>query len=154
MKKSTLALTLWIVLSLSVGWIGSNFPPGDWYASLAKPAWNPPGYVFGPVWTALYLLMGVAAWMVWRKEGFSGAPVALGLFLFQLALNALWSYLFFGLQRPGCALVEVIILWLAILATTLRFWRISSAAGVLMLPYLLWVGFATVLNLQLWRLNS
>jgi tryptophan-rich sensory protein len=128
--------------------------PGQWYASLAKPSWNPPGYIFGPVWTVLYILMGISAWMVWRKAGFSGAPVALGLFLAQLVLNSLWSYLFFGMQQPGLAFIELAVLWLAILATTVRFWRVSTPAGALLLPYLLWVGFAGALNLQLWRLNS
>lgn len=97
--------------------------------------------------------MGLAAWLVWRREGFVGAGVALGLFLFQLLLNELWSYLFFGLHRPDFAFIEIIALWLAILTTTLAFWRVSTPAGVMMLPYLAWVGFAGLLNLQLWRLN-
>jgi tryptophan-rich sensory protein len=110
--------------------------------------------VFAPVWSALYLLMGVAAWLVWRRGGFAGAPVALGLFVFQLALNALWSYLFFGAHQPGFAFAEIVLLWLVILATMIGFWRITAAAGALMLPYLCWVSFAAALNFAIWRLNS
>ncbi len=128
--------------------------PGEWYASLAKPSWNPPSSVFGPVWTILYLLMGVAAWMVWREAGFSGARRALTLFIVQLVLNALWSYLFFGLQQPMVAFIEIIVLWCAILATILAFWPVSRTAGALLIPYLCWVSFASALNYQLWRLNG
>jgi tryptophan-rich sensory protein len=149
-----IGLVLWIALSLSAGLIGSRFMPGEWYAGLAKPSWNPPNVVFGPVWTVLYLAMGVAAWLVWKRAGFQGAPWALGLFGVQLALNALWSFLFFGLQAPFVAFVEIVVLWLAILATTVAFWRVSTAAGVLLLPYLAWVAFAAALNLTLWRLNT
>jgi benzodiazapine receptor len=154
MRNSALGLVLWLAASLAAGWIGSRFMPGEWYASLTKPAWTPPNAVFGPVWTALYVLMGVAAWLVWRKAGFSGAPVALGLFVAQLALNALWSYLFFGLHRPGAAFAEIVVLWLAILGTVIGFWRVRPAAGALLIPYLAWVTFASGLNVQLWRLNS
>ena len=154
MKSSAAWLIGWIAVSLAAGLIGSQFLPGAWYASLEKPDWNPPNSVFGPVWTILYVLMGIAAWLVWRKVGFAGAPVALGLYFVQLVLNALWSYLFFGAHQPGLALVEIVVLWLVILATTMGFWRVSAAAGALLLPYLGWVGFATALNYQLWRLNS
>ena len=154
MARTVAGLLGWIAVSLAAGVVGARFGPGEWYASLAKPGWNPPAAVFGPVWTVLYLSMGIAAWMVWRKAGFAGAPVALGLFLFQLVLNALWSYLFFGAHRADLALLEIAVLWLAILATTIAFWRISAPAGALLLPYLGWVGFAAALNWQLWRLNS
>jgi len=154
MKNSAVGLVLWIVFSMMAGLIGSRFMPGEWYASLVKPSWNPPNSVFGPVWSTLYVLMGVAAWLVWRKVGFAGAPVALRLFIVQLALNALWSYLFFGIHQPGLAFIEIVLLWLVILATAIGFWRVSMAAGALLLPYLCWVGFAGMLNLQLWRLNS
>jgi tryptophan-rich sensory protein len=152
-KNSAVGLILWLVVSMAAGWIGSRFVPGEWYAALAKPNWNPPSSVFGPVWSILYVLMGVAAWLVWRRAGFSGAPVALGLFLVQLVLNGMWSYLFFGIRQPGFAFVDIVVLWLVILATTIAFWRVSLPAGLLLLPYLCWVGFATALNLQLWRLN-
>jgi translocator protein len=152
--RRAVGLILWMVVSLAVGWFGSRFIPGEWYAGLVKPSWNPPSAVFAPVWSTLYILMGVAAWLVWRKVGFAGAPVALGLFVLQLVLNALWSYLFFGIHQPAVALVDIVGLWLAILATTIGFWRVSVPAGVLLLPYLCWVGFASALNLQLWRLNQ
>lgn len=154
MKHPAAGLIVWILVSMAAGWVGSRFMPGEWYATLVKPSWNPPSSVFAPVWSVLYVLMGVAAWLVWRKEGLSGAPAALGLFLFQLVLNALWSYLFFGAHRPDLAFIDIVALWLVILATTIGFWRVSVPAGVLLLPYLCWVGFASALNLQLWRLNS
>jgi tryptophan-rich sensory protein len=109
--------------------------------------------VFAPVWTILYVLMGVAAWLVWRKKGFAGARGALGLFIVQLALNSFWSFLFFGAHRPGLAFFELIVLWLVILVTAIKFRRVSVPAGILLLPYLCWVAFAGALNLQLWRLN-
>lgn len=148
-----LGLGGWLALSFAAGWIGSRFRPGAWYAALSKPAWNPPDAIFAPVWTLLYALMAVAAWIVWRRAGFSGAGLALGLFVVQLALNALWSYLFFGLHRIDLALLEILVLLLAILIVTLLFWRHDRRAGALLLPYLAWVGFAACLNLALWRLN-
>jgi tryptophan-rich sensory protein len=128
--------------------------PGAWYASLAKPAWNPPDAIFAPMWTALYVLMAVAAWLVWRRAGFAGAGTALALFVIQLVLNALWSYLFFGLNRLDIAFLEIVILWLAILLVLVLFWREDWRAGALMIPYLVWVGFASCLNFALWRLNA
>jgi len=124
-----------------------------WYASLAKPTWNPPNWIFGPVWTVLYTCMAVAAWMVWRRAGLAGAKLAMGLFAVQLVFNAAWSWLFFGLHWPGVALVELLFLLLAIAMTTVAFWRRSPTAGVLMLPYLGWVAFASVLNFQVWHMN-
>ena len=153
MKNSMLGLVFWVALSLAAGWFGSRFPPGDWYAGLTKPPWNPPNSVFAPVWSTLFVLMGVAAWLVWRRRWTPPARLGLGLFLVQLVLNGLWSYLFFGLHRPGAALVDIAALWLVILATLIAFWRVSRPAGALLLPYLAWVGFAGALNLQLWRLN-
>lgn len=153
-KNPAIALILWIAVSMAAGLVGSRFLPGEWYAALAKPSWNPPSSVFAPVWSTLYVLMGIAAWQVWRKAGFSGAAGILGLFLAHLALNALWSYLFFGLQRPGLAFAEILVLWTAILILLVGFWRVSALAGLLLLPYLGWVAFAGVLNFQLWRLNS
>jgi tryptophan-rich sensory protein len=153
MKNPILGLILWLAASMAAGLVGSRFLPGEWYAALQKPSWTPPNAVFGPVWSLLYVLMGVAAWLVWRKEGFTGAPVVLGLFILQLILNALWSFLFFGAQQPGLAFLEIVVLWLVILATTVGFWRVAVPAGLLLLPYLCWVTFAAALNLQLWRLN-
>ena len=153
MSKSLLGLVGWLAISFAAAVIGSRFMPGEWYAALAKPAWNPPNCLFGPVWTVLYILMGVAAWLVWRRAGFGGASAALSLFIVQLVLNALWSYLFFGQQRLDFALWDIIALLATILVVTLLFWRLDRVAGALMLPYLAWVGFASILNFVLWRLN-
>jgi len=148
--KTWAMLAVWILVSLSAGFAGSQFSPGEWYQNLEKPSFNPPGWVFGPVWTILYIAMGIAAWLVWKERGFS--PV-LYIFLGQLVLNALWSYLFFGANRPDLAFFEILLLWVLILLTMLLFWKVRTAAGILLLPYLLWVTFASVLNFALWRLN-
>lgn len=126
----------------------------DWYPTLAKPFFNPPAWVFGPVWTALYLMMGVAAFLVWQK-GTDRDLVLTGLTLFavQLALNGLWSVIFFGMRLPGYAFAEIILLWVAIVATLVWFWRSAPAAGFLMAPYLAWVTFAAILNGSIWVLN-
>lgn len=126
---------------------------GSWYQTLQKPSWNPPGWVFGPVWTALYAMMAVAAWLVWRKAGFAGAPAALGMFFVQLALNLAWSFLFFGQQNPLAGLVDIALLWVAILVTIILFWPVSRAAAYLMIPYLLWVTYASTINFAIWRMN-
>ncbi len=151
--KSTLGLIGWLVVTFVAAWIGSRFMPGAWYASLTKPSWNPPNTIFAPVWSVLYVLMGVAAWLVWRKAGFSGAGAALVLFGVQLVLNALWSYLFFGLHRLDFAFFDIVALWVMILVVVVLFWREDRLAGGLMLPYLFWVGFASYLNFTLWQLN-
>jgi benzodiazapine receptor len=145
-----------LLVSFGAAGIGGLFTSsglGDWYDSLRKPPWTPPDAVFGPVWTVLYAAMGVAAWLVWRRAGWRGARVALGLFGVQLVLNAAWSGLFFGLRRPDLAAIEIVVLWVAILATILAFARVSRTAAGLMVPYLLWVTFASALNLAIWRLN-
>jgi benzodiazapine receptor len=152
--RSIIGLSGWLAASFAAGWIGSRYMPGEWYASLAKPSWNPPNAVFGPVWSALYVLMGVSAWLVWRRAGFSGAGAGLVLFFVQLILNALWSYLFFGLHRPAFAFVDIVVLWAVILAVVVLFWQVQRVSAALLLPYLAWVGFASYLNFVLWRLNS
>ena len=126
----------------------------EWYPSLSKPPFNPPSWVFGPVWTLLYVMMGVAFYLVWQK-GWDNevVRVALVLFLVQLTLNGLWSILFFGMQSPGLAFAEILVLWLAIAATIVWFWRVSPVAGILLLPYEAWVTFAALLNGSLWILN-
>jgi tryptophan-rich sensory protein len=144
----------WLVLVFVAAAVGRSFPPGAWYAGLAKPAWTPPNWLFAPVWTLLYLLMGLAAWLVWERRGTSGGRWALGLFLVQLGLNALWSWVFFGLHRPGLAFVEIVLLWLALAATIGAFRRVRPLAAGLLVPYLLWVTFAAALNFALWRLNG
>ncbi|MBX3460047.1 MAG: tryptophan-rich sensory protein [Planctomycetes bacterium] len=148
--KSVLGLAGWVLLSFGASASGAFFSPGEWYAALDKPSFNPPGWVFGPVWTALYLMMGVSAWLVWRR---GNAWRALALWLVQLALNAAWTPFFFGLHWMGVALCIIIAMWLAILATILAFRRHARAAALLLVPYLLWVSFATVLNAALWHLN-
>ena len=137
-----------------LGAIATSSSVDHWYRTLAKPDWTPPAWLFGPVWSTLYLMMAIAAWMVWRRRRDGSSPAALIWFGMQLALNSLWSILFFGLQQPGWALVEITILWLAIMATTLAFHRISPAAAWLLVPYLAWSSFAACLNFAIWRLNT
>jgi translocator protein len=147
------SLAAWGLLCFAAAAVGSLTMPDPWFAQLQKPAWNPPGWVFGPVWSLLYALMAVAAWMVWRQPLSLARRRALGLFLFQLALNAAWSPLFFGLHAPGLAFADVAVLWAAVLATTIAFSRIHRSAGSLLLPYVAWVSFAAALNFSIWRLN-
>jgi tryptophan-rich sensory protein len=145
-------------VSLAAGVIGSLAVTGQgfssWYAAIQKPGFTPPGWVFGPVWTILYLLMGVAAFLVWQR-GLGSRPVrtALVWFLVQLALNAAWTPVFFGLHRIGLALLVIVLLWAVIVVTMYYFFRVSRPAGLLLVPYLLWVSFATVLNASIWHLN-
>jgi benzodiazapine receptor len=148
--RSSLVLIGFIVVTFIAPLFGSISPPGDWYASLNKPLWNPPSWLFGPVWTLLYLMMATAAWLVWKRCGWGKA---LGFYGIQLVLNAAWTPIFFGAQQPGWALVDIIALWVAIGVTTVAFFRVSKAAGGLMVPYLGWVSFAMVLNYALWRGN-
>jgi tryptophan-rich sensory protein len=125
----------------------------DFYGVLAKPAWAPSPLLFGPVWTVLYILMAVAAWMVWLRGGPTAAKVPLALYVSQLALNALWTWLFFRWRLGGWALLEIIVLWLVLLLTVVRFWRVRAAAGALLLPYWAWVTFATALTAATWQRN-
>jgi tryptophan-rich sensory protein len=120
---------------------------------MQKPAWNPPNWIFGPVWTALYTMMAVAAWFVWKRGGFAARHIALSLFLLQLLINALWTPLFFGLRNPALAFVDIVLLWLALLATVVAFWKVRPLAGALLVPYLAWVTFASALNFAICRLN-
>jgi tryptophan-rich sensory protein len=150
----------WLVL---LGFIGAAFVAGaigswatfenvrSWFPTLAKPAWNPPGWLFAPVWTTLYVLMGVSAWRAWRT-GPAARPLVMGYFV-QLVLNALWSILFFGLKAPGAALLDIAALWLLLAWLQAGLWRADRTAGALWVPYLLWVSFATALNLAIVRLN-
>jgi tryptophan-rich sensory protein len=124
-----------------------------WYPALAKPWFTPPGWVFGPAWFLLYLLMGIALYLVWQKEG-SLATQAATVFFVQLFLNGLWSLVFFGLRSPFWAFIEIIVLWMAILSTMILFWRLVPTASSLLVPYLLWVSFAAVLTFSVWRLND
>ena len=151
--RTVLGLAGWVVLCFSVSAVGIYFTPGTWYAGLNKPTWNPPGWIFGPVWTALYLMMGVSAWLVWQRGGFAAQRRPLVIFLVQLSLNACWSPLFFGLHSPGLAFGEIIVLWVAIASTIVAFRGVSRPAAWLLAPYLAWVSFASVLNFTIWRLN-
>jgi len=151
--RQALGLGGWALLCFAAASSGGLFMPGEWYAALKKPSWNPPGWVFGPVWTALYGMMAVAAWLVWKRGGFAAQRRPLGLFLVQLALNAAWTPLFFGLHRPDLAFAEIVLLWLAIAASIVAFRRVSGATTPLLVPYLAWVSFAAVLTFALWRLN-
>jgi translocator protein len=158
-KRDLLGLMGFIVLCFAAAglggyWTAPSVSPGGWYYQIAKPSWTPPSWLFGPVWTALYLAMAVAGWLVWRRGGWAAHRGALALFLVQLALNAVWSGLFFGLHSPGLAMVEILLLWTAILLTARAFFRVSRLAGWLLVPYLLWVSFASVLTFAVWRLNS
>lgn len=145
----------WLVVVFIFAGIGAlaSVEAGTFYSQLERPTWAPPAGVFGPVWTALYALMGIAAWQVWRIAGFTSVRTALLLFLVQLVINALWSWLFFGWHLGGWAFADVIVLWLLIVATLVAFWQNSRMAGLLLVPYLLWVSFAAVLNYTVWQLN-
>jgi tryptophan-rich sensory protein len=143
-----------MLLTFCAPLFGTMAGPGEWYESLNKPSWNPPGWLFGPVWTVLYLLMAVAAWRVWRRGGWAEQGPALRWYLLQLLLNAAWTPVFFGLKNPGLGLVVILLLWLAIFLTQRQFAKVDRIAAVLLVPYGFWVSFATVLNATLWRLNS
>ena len=143
----------WLIACFAAATLGVFFVPGEWYAALKKPSWNPPSWLFGPVWTALYAMMAVAAWLVSKRGGFAAQRHPPTLFLVQLALNAAWTPLFFGLHWPGVAFAEIVLLWISIAATFAAFLSVSRAAAWLLIPYLAWVGFAAVLNFTLWRLN-
>lgn len=151
-----LSVIVSILIAQAAGAIGSFFTASSvrtWYETITKPAWNPPSWVFGPVWITLYTLMGIAAWLVWTARDVPGAKFALGVYGVHLICNALWSILFFGLKNPGLALIEIVILLALILYTTVLFWKINPVAGALMVPYILWVSFATYLNYAIWQLN-
>jgi translocator protein len=148
-----LVVSLLVVFGIAaLGGFLTNLSVATWYPSLEKPSWTPSGATIGAVWTILYTFMGIAAWIVWRS-GSGGRQLPLALYALQLLLNAGWSALFFGLRSPGLALLEIGILWLAILATSVKFWKVSKPAGALMTPYLLWVTFAGVLNALIWKMN-
>ena len=154
--RKLVPLALSLAACLGVAGLGGAFTStsvGDWYPTLSKPSWNPPSWVFGPVWTVLYSLMAVAAWRIWLR-GPRAHWGALALFGAQLLLNLGWSWVFFGCRAPGWAVLEISALWLAIVATLVSFWRVDRLAGLLLTPYLAWVSFAAALNLAIWRLNA
>ena len=151
--KQWLVLAGLVAVCLAVGGLGgwvTSPAVAEWYPTLVKPTWSPPSWLFGPVWTALYIMMAIAAWLVWKA---GNAKAALGLFALQLAFNCAWSFLFFGARSPALALVDIALMWLAILATIFAFQSKSTTAALLMAPYLVWVSFAAALNAAIWALN-
>lgn len=136
------------------GVLAASSALGHWYQSLAKPTWNPPQAVFGPVWTALYLIMAIAAWLVWRRGSETEVIPAMTAYFGQLVLNVLWPLIFFGLRAPGWAVIDILFLWIAILVSMLQFGRVSRLAAWLLVPYLAWVTFASALNITIWRINA
>jgi len=155
--NNSLKLIIALIIPQIIGIIGALFTMpsiNGWYSSLAKPALNPPNWIFGPVWTLLFILMGVAAYLVWR-QGFDRkeVKVALGIFIFQLFLNLFWSIIFFGIHNPAVAFTEIISLWSAILALILAFYQVSRTSAYLLIPYILWVSFAAYLNYAIWQLS-
>lgn len=157
-KRSLLTLVFFLLLCLAAGGIG-GFATAEnvdtWYRTIEKPSWNPPGWLFGPVWTTLYVMMGISGWLVWKNQKSSAAAKrnALALFGVQLILNGLWSFVFFEWHLLAWALIEILILWVAIVATLVAFFRIRKAAGWLLVPYLAWVSFASFLTYTIWMLN-
>lgn len=146
-----LALFGFLALVAAAALTGAQFQPGAWYAELAKPSWTPPGWLFGPVWTVLYVAIAVAGWLVWRSDKRLTVPLA--FWIAQLVLNAAWSWLFFGLHRPGAALVDIVAMVVLLAAFVATAWPVSRTASLLFVPYLAWVAFATALNAAVWRLN-
>ena len=155
LEKQALGLAGWLVATFAAGGVGAfaSSRAAAFYGQLSQPSWAPPASWFAPVWSALYVLMAVAAWLVWRERGFRGAPVALWLFVVQLVANALWTWLFFVARSGALATAEIVVLWLLIGATLVAFWPVHRLAALLLVPYLAWVGFACALTLSLWRLN-
>ena len=152
-RTNILGLFVSLALVAAVAAFGSQFSPAPWYQEIAKPSWTPPGWLFGPVWTALYLMMAIAAWLVWRARASRTMSGAIIIYLVQLALNGWWSYLFFGLRRFGLALADLVAMWILIAIAVVLFWRIRRLAGVLLVPYIAWVTFAGFLNHAIWALN-
>jgi len=155
LKTQWLGLVGWLAATFAAGGVGAiaSSRAATFYGQLSQPTWAPPAWLFGPVWSVLYISMAVAAWLVWRERGFRGAPIALWLFVIQLIANALWTWLFFVLHQGLLSLAEIGVLWLLIAATISRFWPIHRLAALLLVPYLVWVSFAFALTLALWRLN-
>lgn len=156
MARQLFGLLLWLAISFAAAALGgfASAHAGDFYQQLTRPEWAPPAWLFAPVWTLLYLLMGIAAWLVWREHGFRKARTALSLFLIQLAVNALWTWLFFVWHLGALAFSEILILWALVLCTVVAFWRVGPIAGALLLPYLVWVTFASALTYAVWQCNS
>lgn len=153
--KQFLGLLGWMLVTFAAASLGAvaSVEASDFYQQLQQPAWSPPASVFGPVWTVLYLLMAISIWLVWRQSYHKDKKGVYALYLFQLALNALWSWLFFKWKLGSAASAEILILWVAILFTVILSWRIKPLAGLLLLPYFAWVSFAAALCYVIWKLN-
>ena len=151
-----MGLISWLVISFAASAVGAvaSIHAKAFYSQLVRPAWAPPPSLFAPVWTILYGLMAIAAWLVWRSGGFRANSIALSFFLGQLVLNALWSWLFFAWRLGALAFADIVLLWVLIAITLVFFWRVRPLAGALLTPYLLWVSFALALNYSLWQLNT
>lgn len=154
-QRQIFGLFGWLAVSFAASAVGAlaSIRAESFYAQLVQPVWAPPAWVFGPVWTVLYLFMAIAAWLVWRVGGWCAHRTALSVFLLQLALNAVWSWIFFAWQLGAWAFADIVVLWGLIVVTIACFWRVRPRAGVLLVPYLLWVSFAAALNFALWQLN-
>jgi benzodiazapine receptor len=154
-SKQIIGLIGWLIITFIAAAIGTaaSAESGLFYQQISRPEWAPPAWLFAPVWTTLYILMGVSAWIVWRVDGFRSARIALSLFIIQLVLNAVWTWIFFVWRQGALAFAEILVLWAFILFTTIAFWRVRILAGILLLPYLAWVSFASVLTFTVWRLN-
>ena len=153
--KQIVGLVVWLIVCFVAAAIGgaASIQAGPFYAQLVRPAWAPPSWIFGPVWTVLYALMGIAAWLVWRVSDSRAVRSAIALFLLQLTLNALWSWLFFRWHQGALAFADILLLGVSIVGTIIAFWKIRRLAGALLIPYLLWVIFASALNYSVWQLN-
>ena len=151
--ETTLGLAGFVLACFAMASSGAVFKPGDWYETLAKPWWRPPNWLFPIAWSVLYVCIAVSGWLVWKTSGFTGAGTALAVYGLQLLFNGAWSGVFFGLRRIDLAFAELVLLWLSIVATVVLFAPISLLAAELLLPYLVWVTFAGVLNLSIWQLN-
>lgn len=154
-RKQLVGLIFWLVLCYTTSFIGAiaSIQAKSFYTQLIQPSWAPQPTIFGPVWSTLYALMAVAAWFVWRNGGFRSNFTSLSLFLLQLVLNGLWSWMFFAWYQGALAFVNILLLWIFLLLTLITFWRVRPLAGVLLIPYLLWVSFASFLSYALWKLN-
>ncbi len=154
-RHQTIGLLGWLLLVFAAAAVGAfaSANAGAFYRDLIRPAWAPPSWLFGPVWSVLYVCMGLSAWLVWRVRGFAGARSALVVFTLQLAANSLWPWLFFVCNQGRLAFAEILVLWALIVVTISLFWKVSKVAAWLLLPYLAWVSFASALTLSIWRLN-
>ena len=152
--SAVLALLGFVAACLLAALTGAFFRPGEWYERLKKPSWRPPNRAFAPVWTVLYLMIAVSGWLVWREAGLAGAALPLAVYALQLAFNAAWTPLFFGLHRPDLGFVDIVLLWFSIVVTTVLFVPVHIGAALLLIPYVVWVTFAAALNFSIWRLNA